>query len=629
MKKRVLSILLTLCMLLGLMPTVAFAEEPHIHCVCGGENSVGDHTAHTAATWTGISALSEITAEGNYYLKNDVTLSDTWECGIDSVNLCLNGKTISIKFIPLAIAVTKVGKLAITDCRETVGKISGITNFGSIDNAGTLTLWNGSITDNDNACGVVNSGTFTMNGGSIENIRAGLPVGAVNNYGTFTMNGGSIKNNFFPLESSVGAVANEGTFTMNGGSITDNIGGGVFNNGTFTVSGDVNISGNVSGGTFENGVYTGGSPSNVYLFNGKTVSVESGKSLARTAKIGITAENPASSPTVVTLTNNTTVFFSDNVFYQTEVLGLNKLCLTKVPTYHTTIPVLTNQDFVVTAYEGWQLSLTSSDGWVDSLTVSEESNDGTLEFYVRHKDSGAVSEKVTETYKIDKTPPVISGAEDGKFYYEDITLTAADDNFLHFRLDGIPQTGETVLVLTVNEEATWDTFRVSAFDKANNAASITIYNGHRWSEWLSNGDGTHTRTSKLNENNTLTDDCHGGTANCRSGAVCEDCKTAYGAPDPDNHTNLRHFPAKAATKKAEGNIEYWYCDGCGRYFADGDGTKELQKADVITEKLKDNTVSPSTGDLGNPAGVIALMCISVIIIIFTTIISMMKQHFKR
>ena len=297
-----------------------------------------------------------------------------------------------------------------------------------------------------------------------------------------------------------------------------------------------------------------------------------------------------------------------------------------------TIPVLTNQDFVVTAYEGWQLSLTSSaqDGWVDSLTVSEESNDGRLEFYVRHKDSGAVSEKITEPYKIDKTPPVISGAEDGKFYYEDITLTAADDNFLHFRTNGIPYSqGNTVLVLTVNEEANWDTVRVSAVDKANNYTTVTIYNGHYWSEWLSNGDGTHTRTSKLYENNTLTDNCHGGTANCRSGAVCEDCKTAYGAPDPDNHTNLRHFPAKAATKKAEGNIEYWYCDGCGRYFADEDGTKELQKADVVIEKLKDNTVSPPTGDLGNPAGVIALMCISVIIIIFTTIISMMKQHFKR
>ena len=605
MKKRVLSILLTLCMVLGLMPTVAFAEEPHIHCVCGGENSVGDHTAHTAATWTGISALSEITAEGNYYLTADVTLSDAWTCSIDGINLCLNGKTISLKSIPRAIVVTKVGKLAITDCRETVGKISGITNFGSIDNDGTLTLWNGSITDNDDACGVDNSGTFTMNGGSIENIRAALPVGAVNNYGTFT---------------------------MNGGSITDNIGGGVSIKGTFTVSGDVNISGNVSGGTLENGVYTGGTPSNVYLTNGNTVTVESGKSLARTAKIGITAENPASSPIVVTGANNTARFFSDNVFYQTDVVGSYKLCLTKEPTYHTTIPVLTNKDFVVTAYEGWQLSLTSSaqDGWVDSLTVSEESNDGRLEFYVRHKDSGAVSEKITEPYKIDKTPPVISGAEDGKFYYEDITLTAADDNFLHFRTNGIPYSqGNTVLVLTVNEEANWDTVRVSAVDKANNYTTVTIYNGHYWSEWLSNGDGTHTRTSKLYENNTLTDNCHGGTANCRSRAVCEDCKTAYGAPDPDNHTNLRHFPAKAATKKAEGNIEYWYCDGCGRYFADEDGTKELQKADVVIEKLKDNTVSPPTGDLGNPAGVIALMCISVIIIIFTTIISMMKQHFKR
>ena len=66
-----------------------------------------------------------------------------------------------------------------------------------------------------------------------------------------------------------------------------------------------------------------------------------------------------------------------------------------------------NVDFVVTAAEGWSLSYTNTaeGDWVDTLTVSEENNNGTLEFYLRNTTSGAISEKVTEHYKIDKTAP--------------------------------------------------------------------------------------------------------------------------------------------------------------------------------------------------------------------------------
>lgn len=52
-------------------------------------------------------------------------------------------------------------------------------------------------------------------------------------------------------------------------------------------------------------------------------------------------------------------------------------------------------------------------------------------------------------------------------------------------------------------------------------------------------------------------DAHtGGTATCKDKAVCELCGEAYGELDAKNHANLVHVPAKAATKTAEGNIEY-------------------------------------------------------------------------
>ncbi len=50
------------------------------------------------------------------------------------------------------------------------------------------------------------------------------------------------------------------------------------------------------------------------------------------------------------------------------------------------------------------------------------------------------------------------------------------------------------------------------------------------------------------------------------------------------HT-LQHVEAKAATTSEEGNIEYWYCEACGRYFADGTAAKEITKADTVLARL--------------------------------------------
>ena len=77
----------------------------------------------------------------------------------------------------------------------------------------------------------------------------------------------------------------------------------------------------------------------------------------------------------------------------------------------------------------------------------------------------------------------------------------------------------------------------------------------------------------------------GGKATCKAKAVCEICKESYGSLDPNNHTDLKHIDAKAATAAEEGNIEYWYCDGCDKYFSDAAATKEITKAATVTAKL--------------------------------------------
>ena len=83
----------------------------------------------------------------------------------------------------------------------------------------------------------------------------------------------------------------------------------------------------------------------------------------------------------------------------------------------------------------------------------------------------------------------------------------------------------------------------------------------------------------------------GGVATCKERALCEICQNAFGACDPNHHTNLAHFPAKAAAADAEGNIEYWYCDGCDRYFADKDGKYPIEKGDTVTKKLPPRIIS--------------------------------------
>ena len=54
--------------------------------------------------------------------------------------------------------------------------------------------------------------------------------------------------------------------------------------------------------------------------------------------------------------------------------------------------------------------------------------------------------------------------------------------------------------------------------------------------------------------------------------------------DKTKHTDLKHFPSKAATCTEKGNIEYWYCSGCEKYYSDAAGTVKTTLAKVSTSK---------------------------------------------
>lgn len=157
----------------------------------------------------------------------------------------------------------------------------------------------------------------------------------------------------------------------------------------------------------------------------------------------------------------------------------------------------------------------------------------------------------------------------------------------------------------------------------------------------------------------------GGTATCKDKAKCAVCGESYGELDANNHTDLKHIEAKAATKTSEGNIEYWYCEGCGKYYKDAKATQEITKEQTVTAKLpSDNNTSaggstgnnnkpsnnattspqtggstgnnnkpssnatalPQTGDTSNPALLVVLMLVSGSAAIGTAVVGSKKKH---
>lgn len=155
---------------------------------------------------------------------------------------------------------------------------------------------------------------------------------------------------------------------------------------------------------------------------------------------------------------------------------------------------------------------------------------------------------------------------------------------------------------------------------------------HTWTPWASNGNGRHTRACTVEGctagTQTEAKGHTGGTATCIAPAVCTVCEESYGDKDPQHHTALIHVEAKEATTAAEGNRAYWYCDGCGRYFADATAAEEITKADTITAKLKDDLQKDpaKTGDSSNVLLWIALLFVSGSVMVGIKVFNRKERH---
>ena len=210
----------------------------HKHCVCG-TGTLG-HTHDADVTWIGVAALSEITTAGNYYLKKDITLENTWNVPTAGVVLCLNGKTVTAK--QTGIIVPANSTLTLTDCKPDGkdGCISGNKWRGiEINGGGSLTIYAGKIEKFNTGLEVLGKGTFTMYGGTIaDNLASGV---VVQDGGNAVISGGTITRN------STGVSLYGKTLTVDGNAvITNNSNAGIEDSGALTIGGNANITGNGS-----------------------------------------------------------------------------------------------------------------------------------------------------------------------------------------------------------------------------------------------------------------------------------------------------------------------------------------------------------------------------------------------
>lgn len=304
MKKRILSIILSIVMLVGLLPTTAWAShtyghEGHYDCHGSCHVDRDPHKTVKVRDWTvwdgtdkdDVTLGDQLTA-GSYYLTGNVEVNSVTIVG--EVNLCLNGRTITTTNGYGAFHVKSGATLNICDCSTSLpGKIENTnasTDYPGIrNNGGTVNVYGGTVSGAHT--GIINKnnngGTVNVYGGTVSGTNTGIKNEQNSNL--------NIYNGTAQATGSTGyGIYNQGTVSVSGGIVTGGS-NGIHNyyTGTINVSGTVQVSGttgiynnggtfNVSGGTVTaignsgSGIYNSGT--GTLTVSGGTVTANNGSS---------------------------------------------------------------------------------------------------------------------------------------------------------------------------------------------------------------------------------------------------------------------------------------------------------------------------------------------------------------
>lgn len=499
---------------------------------------------------------------------------------------------------------------------------------------GAMNIDGGTIRDNtaDEAGGGIrtNSYKFIISGNSvIENNTAvkggGVYYGSSSNTMTISESA-RISGNTATRYGGGIYFDKEGSLTMNGGSITGNTatgdGGGVYFGGdTFSISGNLDISGNKKAGA----------DNNVYLPTNKYITIVG--ALTGSNPIGVTTEKTPDASNYVRIASGSKndaapeKFSYENDSTPVSATSQNNSTADLVVCQHNL-----NSTWSSDSFSHWHdCSICKGKGDIAAHTYDQqvktkayEKSSATCLSGTTYYMSCVCGAKGADTFEIgDKDPDNHSGilnndwkSNDTNHWKEYSCCRAHAEEAAHSGGTATCQNkavcstcnkpygdlGSHVPASTWSKDASghWHACQTpncneqlafaahtpgpAATEDAPQLCTVCRYelapaleHTHDWSAWISNGDGTHTRTCAKDGSHTETNACSGGIATCQNSAICSVCNTAYGAKDMTNHTGGTEVRGSVeATTSTEGYTGDTYCKGCNNKLADG---KTIPKKD--------------------------------------------------
>ena len=450
----------------------------------------------------------------------------------------------------------------------------GVTVWGG----GLVTIAGGTISGNkatEDGGGIYTNGRLTISGNSvIENneARNGGGVFYRGTYYSMTISG-SAKIAGNTATGNGGGICfenGEGTLMLNGGSITGNTatgnGGGVYFTGnTFRISGNLDISGNKKASA----------DNNVYLPTNKYITIAG--ALTGSKPIGVTTEKTPDASNYVLIASGYKNYAAPEKFsYENDRIPVSAIISKNGSTADLVVCKHNwNSTWSSDSYSHWHAcSICKGKGDIAAHTYDQkvqtnayEKSSATCLSGTTYYMSCVCGAKGTETFEVgDKDPAHHSGILNNDWKSNDTN---------HWKEYSCCRAHAEKAAHTPGPAATEDapqTCTVCGYELAP-----TLAHTHVWNAWISNGDGTHTRTCSKDSSHTEKESCSGGTATCQNSAICSVCNTAYGAKDMTNHTGGTEVRGSVeATTSTEGYTGDTYCKGCNTKLADG---KTIPKKD--------------------------------------------------
>ena len=563
------------------------------HCVCGGTSDV-KHTHDVNTVWTAWTSTDSLPRDtGHYYLTDNVVLpadsdyvldyydesSETYYCP----DLCLNGYTVSFAAggSDRKIVLENITTTQITDCQSAAGKIEPALQLAD---SGFGWVWVFNVTL---AGGVENNGwavCMYLYSGTLMNGITGTHADIYDS----TVTGGIL------LSGSIGLYGSPNIDRL---TLVDDE--------EAASPGYISRSSKLDAGVripiTTQPLPTGQTP---YELGEKMDNDLSGNLVPDT---GYAVRFDADSKTL-TLTKAATITMGDNSWSDFDSTAKTLYCntdqtLTIIDNSGGKLDIsclLTQEDLTQAQMGGLLFG-----EYTAPIVLREE---GSHILYVMLFEPPFNFSSITYLRSarivIDKTAPVLS-LTDGKTYCGAQTVTITELHLKSVTVNGkavtvdadqrftLPAAGKQTIVVT---------------DLAGNSTTVTVTvnAGHTWGAWTSNGDDTHSRKCTVPgcTADSETEKCTGGKADCCHKAVCDICKATYGKVDPNNHHSLKHVKADRATTTSYGNIEYWYCEGCHRYFKDAACTIQItEDATRISPKSSSGTDNSKNGKNDKDKGV--------------------------